>query len=148
MSHCHEKCGEGFASCLQCCTRNKLPCYSQFLTERRNLRPTNPKHFYLGLEANICSHSSLRKLVEVSFFFNLQIFLYSTKAVMKEGLFLGTFALSSQSVIFQPQSSVPLVVTELPSSSHEGFPFSCTKLQKEDNGEDFYCSQFLYHRAV
>ena len=69
ISHHHEKCGEGFALCLQCCTRNRLPCYGQFLTERLNLRFTNPEHFYLELEANVCSNSSLRKPITGSFFF-------------------------------------------------------------------------------
>lgn len=74
ISHCHEKCGERFALCLQCYTRNKLPCYSQFLPERLNLRSTNLKHFYLELEAHICSGSSLRKPVTGSFLFFLFFF--------------------------------------------------------------------------
>lgn len=73
ISHCHEKCGERFPLCLQCSTRDKLRCCSQFLTERQNLRPTNPKHFYLELEANICNNPSLRKLVSTPSFFSKSV---------------------------------------------------------------------------
>lgn len=31
ISHCHEKCGEGFALCLQCSTRSQLPCQGHSL---------------------------------------------------------------------------------------------------------------------
>lgn len=48
--------------------KEQIACYSPFLTERLQWRPTNPQHFYLELEANICSNSSLRKPVAVSFF--------------------------------------------------------------------------------
>lgn len=132
ISHCHEKCGEGFALCLQCYTRNKLPCYSQFLTQRLNLRPTNPKHFYLELEANIGINFSLRKPFAVSlyvFIFKSVDFSLQYQSCYKKCTFLGNFTLSFQSVIFQLEWSASLVFIEFPSISHQKvFLFSCIKL--------------------
>lgn len=63
--------------------RGQIACCSPFLTERLHLRPTNPQHFYLEPEANICSNSSLRKPVVVSFFKKICRFFFTVPELRK-----------------------------------------------------------------
>lgn len=123
-----------------------MPCYSRSLAERGNLRPTNPKHFYLELEANICSHSSLRKPVTGStcfFFLICGFFFPGTKAAVTSVYPLVPPAMPFRSAISQPEAGAPPVFIEFPSISQQSLFFlSCTQLLKKGNEADFYFPLF------
>lgn len=134
--------------------QEQIACCSPFLTERLRLRPTSPQRFYLDLEANICSNSSLRKPVAVSFFKKICRFFFTVPKLCKI-TFLSWYL---HSIISECNLSTTVKCSSCTywiaiHFTEEGvsLPRYLTSEGRRCGGRgggDFYFSQSLHHRAV